>query len=162
MRKTLALMSFGLLAATTLPLHAAGTVEVTYVEPEKFVDIGFGSVDRDITLRHMTAVFQEFAAKLPDGQTLKFEVTNINLAGELRPGHGRDLRVLTGRADWPEIELRYMLVSDGRTLKSGQAKIYDIAYQSNAVFVDRVGTNLPYERHMLRKWFAATFPVPQP
>jgi len=157
MRKTLALMSFGLLAATALPLHAAGTVEITYVEPEKFSDIGFGSVDRDITLRQMTAVLQEFAAKLPDGQTLKLEVTNINLAGEMRPGHGREVRVLRGMADWPEINLRYTLQAGGSTLKSGDAKIYDLAYQQGASSINNVGTNLPYERRMLREWFAKTF-----
>ena len=158
MRKTLALMSFGLLAATALPLHAAGTVEITYVEPEKFSDIGFGTVDRDITLRQMTAVLQEFATKLPDGQTLKLEVTNINLAGEMRPGHGREVRVLRGMADWPEVNLRYALVAGGSTLKSGEAKIYDLAYQQGASSINSVGTNLPYERRMLREWFAKTFP----
>jgi Protein of unknown function (DUF3016) len=157
MRKTLSLLSGGLLAATALPLHAAGTVEVSYIEPEKFTDVGFGATDRERTLREMTAVLQAFAAKLPDGQTLKFEVTNINLAGELRPGRGSDLRVMRGMADWPEINLRYTLQAGTRTLKSGEARIYDIAYQTNLPFVDNVGTNLPYERHMLRKWFTKTF-----
>jgi hypothetical protein len=60
-------------------------------------------------------------------------------------------------ADWPEINLRYTLQAGGSTLKSGEAKIYDIAYQTNLPFVDQVGTNLPYERHMLRKWFTKTF-----
>lgn len=161
MRNTLALLSFGLLAAAS-PLHAVGTVEVTYVEPEKFMDIGFGSVDRQSVLSDMTAVLKQLGEKLPDGQTLKLEVTNINLAGELRPGAGRELRVMTGRADWPEINLRYTLQAGSQTIKSGEAKIYDIGYQTNATFVDRIGTNLPYERHMLRKWFAANFAAAQP
>jgi hypothetical protein len=157
-RKTLALMSFGLLAATALPLHAAGTVEVTYIEPDKFSDVGFGTMDRERTLREMTALLQALAAKLPDGQTLKFEVTDIDLAGELRPGRGsNDLRVLRGMADWPQIKLRYTLLAGASTLKSGEARIYDIGYQSSMPLMDSVGTNLPYERHMLRKWFAKTF-----
>ena len=157
MRKTLALVSFGLLAAAAMPLHAAGTVEVTYVEPEKFSDIGFGTVDRDITLRQVTALLQEFATKLPDGQTLKLEITNINLAGEIRHGHGRDVRVLRGMADWPEVSLRYTLQEGSRTIKSGDAKIYDMAYQQSSTSLNTVGTNLPYERRMLREWFAKTF-----
>lgn len=162
MRKILTLLSFSLLAAAP-SLHAAGRVEVTYVEPEKFMDIGFGSVDRKIALDEMTAILTRLGEKLPDGQTLKLEVTHINLAGEVRPGAGRDIRVMTGTADWPEVALRYTLQAGGQTLKGGEAKVYDIAYLTNATFVDRVGTNLPYERHMLRKWFAATFGnAPQP
>ena len=151
MRKTLALLSFGLLAASATTLHAAGTVEVTYVEPDKFTDIGFGSVDRERVLRQMTLVLEEFAAKLPDGQTLKFEVTNIDLAGEQRPGRSQDIRVLRGMADWPQVKLRYTLTAGNSTLKSGEANIYDMGYQYGTV--DAVGTNLPYERRMLRKWF---------
>ena len=127
MRKTLALMSFGLLAATALPLHAAGTVEITYVEPEKFSDIGFGTVDRDITLRQVTALLQEFATKLPDGQTLKLEITNINLAGEIRHGHGRDVRVLRGMADWPEVSLRYTLQEGSRRWGNMEVITWDYA-----------------------------------
>ncbi len=163
MPKTLALVASGLLAACALPLQAAGTVEVNYVEPEKFTDIGFGTVDRERVLSDMSAVLKALGTRLPDGQTLKLEVTNINLAGELRPGAGRDLRIVSGRTDWPEVTLRYTLRAGNDTLKSGEAKIYDLAYFERANFIDRVGTNLPFERQMLRKWFAATFgPTPQP
>ncbi len=161
MDKSLIIVSIAALLAGTLPAHAAGKVEVSYVEPEKFTDVGFGTVDREHTLRDMTAVLEAFAARLPDGQTLRFEVTNINLAGELRPHRGNDVRVLTGTTDWPEVKLRYTLQAGGATLKSGEARIYDIAYQLNSDFINKVGTNLPYERHMLRKWFTETF-VPAP
>ena len=163
MSKTLALFASGLLAATVLPLHAAGTVEVSYVEPEKFSDIGFGTVDRERVLGEMTSLLKALGAKLPDGQTLKLEITNINLAGELKPAAGRELRIVTGRTDWPEVSLRYTLRAGNDTLKSGEAKVYDLAYFERVNFVDRVGTNLPFERQMMRKWFAETFlPAPQP
>jgi Protein of unknown function (DUF3016) len=157
----LATLASAAMLATTPPVLAAGTVEVRYIEPQKFTDVGFGTVDRERTLSDMTAVLQAFAAKLPDGQTLTFEVTDINLAGEWRPHRGNYVRVLSGTTDWPEIKLRYTLQAGGTTLKSGEARVYDIAYQLNSNFVDKVGTNLPYERHMLRKWFNETFaPAP--
>ncbi|MBL8305367.1 MAG: DUF3016 domain-containing protein [Rubrivivax sp.] len=163
MPKTLALVASGLLAVCALPLQAAGTVEVSYIEPEKFTDIGFGTVDRERVLSDMSEVLKALGAQLPDGQTLKLEITNINLAGELRPGAGRDLRIITGRTDWPEVSLRYTLRAGNNTLKSGEAKVYDLAYFERVNFINRVGTNLPFERHMLRKWFAATFlPESQP
>lgn len=134
--------------------HAAGKVEVSYIEPDKFTDIGWGSVDREAVLRQMTVVLEEFAARLPDGQTLKLEVTNIDLAGEQRPGFGKEVRVLRGMADWPQVKLRYTLLAGNDTVKSGEANIYDLGYQYGPV--NKVGTNLPYERRMLRKWFAET------
>jgi hypothetical protein len=145
------------LALTALlagPAHAAGKVEVSYVEPDKFADIGWGSVDRERVLRQMTLVLEEFAARLPDGQTLKLEVTDIDLAGEQRPSRGQDIRVLRGMADWPQVKMRYTLRAGDTTLKSGEANIYDMGYLYGAV--DNVGTNLPHERRMLRKWFAET------
>jgi hypothetical protein len=161
MHKSLLSVSVSLVFAYALPAHAAGKVEVSYVEPEKFTDVGFGSVERERTLRDMSAVLEALGDKLPDGQTLKLTVTNINLAGEWRPHRGQDLRVMNGRTDWPEVNLRYTLQAGDATLKSGEAKIYDMAYQLNAGFVNRIGTNLPYERHMLRKWFTETIaPAP--
>jgi hypothetical protein len=132
--------------------HAAGKVEVSYVEPDKFADLGWGTMDRERALQQMTRVLEEFAARLPDGQTLKFEVTDIDLAGEQRPGRAQDLRVLRGMADWPVVSFRYTLLAGNSTVKSGEAKVYDMAYQHGTI--DSVGTNLPYERRMLRKWFA--------
>lgn len=149
-----ALFALPLLAALAGPAAAEGKVEVSYVEPERFADIGWGNVDRERVLRQMTSMLEELAARLPDGQTLKLEVTDIDLAGEQRPGRAQDVRVLRGMADWPQIKLRYTLLAGSATLQSGEANIYDMAYQYGVV--DSVGTNLPYERRMMRKWFAET------
>ncbi len=150
-------LTLAALMTSAFAAHAAGTVEVRYVEPEKFTDVGFGTLERGRTLSDMTTVLQSLGAKLPDGQTLTLEVTDINLAGELRPTRNGDVRVLRGTTDWPEVSLRYTLQAGTNTLKSGEARVKDIAYLKNANSVDKIGTNLPHERHMLRKWFAETF-----
>lgn len=143
-----------LTAALAGPACAAGKVEVTYFEPDKFSDIGFGAFDRERTLRQMTMLLEAFATKLPDGQTLKIEVTDIDLAGEQRQGRAQNLRILRGMADWPRVKLRYTLLAGSGTVSSGEADVYDLGYQYSAV--NAIGTNLPYERRMLRKWFNQT------
>ena len=156
MKAAVALLSSlmsGLLAATVLPLHAAGTVEVSYVEPEKFSDIGFGTVDRERVLGEMTSLLKALGAKLPDGQTLKVEVLDVDLAGRLQPRRGDEIRVLNGRADWPRIKLRWTLSAGDRTLKSGEDDLADMAYLQTFGGLDR-SLSLPYEGRMLERWFA--------
>jgi Protein of unknown function (DUF3016) len=144
----------GALAAQAVAAQAAGTIELKWVEPEKFADIGFSAVDREMALQALGEHINRLSRQLPDGQTLKIEVTDLNLAGEMHPDRARDLRVLRGRADWPTMELRYTLQADGRTLKSGQARLADMNYQFTA-------RNDPYgyEKRMIDTWFRTEFKI---
>ncbi len=151
------------LAAAALPAQAAGVVEVSYVKPENFADVGFGAYERERTLKDMTEMLQSFGKRLPDGRTLKLEVTDINLAGEIRHGRNGDIRVLRGRADWPEVALRYTLNEGATTLKSGEARIHDMTYLDHARRADVESSGpLGNERFMLRKWFDETFGAAAP
>lgn len=147
-----------LVVAAALPARAAGKVEVSYIQPENFADVGFGVYERERTLKDMTALLQELGRNLPEGQTLKLEVTNINLAGEIRHLRMGDLRVMRGMADWPEVTLRYTLSEGGTTLKTGEARIHDMAYLDHASRSAMEASGpLGNERYMLRKWFGETF-----
>jgi hypothetical protein len=160
MRKTLPLVPAAALAALlclAAPAHAAGTVEVKYMEPQKFTDVGFGAFERERTLKDMTAVLQQLGKQLADGQVLQLEVTDIDLAGEVKfTSHG-DLRVMKGRADWPRIKMRYTLVAGGTTLQSGEAEVSDMAYLTATPPSFTLQGPLAYEQHMLRRWMAETF-----
>lgn len=136
--------------------QAAGKVELNWVEPEKFSDIGFGHADRNAALQALGDHITRLGRQLPDGQTLKIEVTDVNLAGETRFAPARDLRVLRGRADWPTMQLRYTLVADGRELRAGQARLADMNY----LFTTR-NDDYGYEKRMIDNWFRAEF-APQP
>ncbi len=150
----------GLAALAAAPLtaaHAAGTVEVSYVKPQAFADIGLGQIDRDRTLVELDRVFQALAAKLPDGRTLKLVVTDVDLAGELEFGGWRpDLRVVRGRADWPRMTLDYSLLQDGRVLQAGVARLSDPGYTFGLQTI-RQDEPLRYERRMIDQWFDKTF-----
>jgi Protein of unknown function (DUF3016) len=140
-------------AAGTL---AAGKVDLKWVEPEKFSDVGFGTAERQTTLQALAEHIERLGHRLPDGQTLKIEVTDVDLAGDTRFHSGRDVRVLRGRADWPSMQLRYALQADGRELKSGQARLADMNYLFNTRH-DAFG----YEKRMIDNWFRAEI-APQP
>jgi Protein of unknown function (DUF3016) len=138
--------------------QAAGTVQVSFVQPEKFADVRDASMRSEDHLANLQRHLEQVGARYtPDGQTLKIEVLDVDLAGEPKPGaRPHDLRVLRGRADWPRMELRYTLEAPGAAPRTGKATVSDMAY------LQRTPTRftsepLPYERRMLEDWFKAEF-----
>jgi hypothetical protein len=151
----LLLLSTGLAAGSAL----GATVEVTFVEQDKFSDAGFAQHEREANLKVLAAHLQQLGQRsLLAGQTLKVTVTDVDLAGRVVPGSVRDLRVLNGGADWPRIELRYTLQAGSQTLTSGEERVSDMNYLMHASY-PRVGEPLAHEKRMLDTWFAARFPA---
>lgn len=143
------------------PSGAAGSAQVSYVQPDRFTDVGFGSVERDHTLQSLTQYFDTLGKRLPDGQTLRVEVLDVDLAGEIWPRSAHQVRVLRGRADWPHMSLRYTLLQGDRTLKAGEARLADMAYLFNQQRLSRYG-DLPFEKRMLDRWFQQEIAPPAP
>lgn len=138
--------------------HAAGTVQVSFVKPENFADIRDRTYSREQNLKALEQVLTEVAAPhVADGQTLKVEVLDVDLAGEVRPGaRAYDVRVMRGRADWPRITLRWSLEGAGHAPKSGEAVVQDMAYLQRLP-PKMADTALVYERRMLDEWFKQQF-----
>ena len=141
-----------LAALAPAPAVAAGRVEVSFVEPEQFADVGWGSIDRERNLQVLEQHFQGLARRLPDAQTLRVEVLDVDLAGEPRPGAIHDWRILRGGADWPRITLRYVLDEGGRVLASGEERVSDMNYLFGRSPGSEYGP-LPYERRLIEHWF---------
>lgn len=144
------------LAAVLLAAAASASAgaTVTFVQPEKFTDVPFTTWEREQVLKDLQAHFDKLAAKLPAGQQLKVEVTDIDLAGETWPNRfqGRDIRIMKGGADWPRISLSYTITEGDQVVKSGQDNLADMAYQFN---MTRYGGDdaLRYEKRLLDDWF---------
>ncbi len=153
-----------LVALATAPAaHAAGQVQVKWIDPDKFADAGRGAFERERTLDALAEHLKGLGRQLPDGQTLSIEVTDLELAGELEP-FGRfhqDVRVLRGRADWPRISLRYSLTDGTRTLARGDADLSDPNYLYRSLRSTRTGA-LAYEKRMLDDWVATLVAAPKP
>jgi hypothetical protein len=153
-----ALVSLVLVAAGSSVL-AAGTVQVAYVQPEKFADIGYAPRDREDTLQELTKHFELLASRhLEDGQKLNVEVLDVDLAGTVQPSTraGQDLRVFRDSADWPRIQLRYTLETAGKPARSGEQKLSDLNYMR---YLGGPGSRPPLqaEKRMLDEWFTAQF-----
>lgn len=143
------------MAAVPLLAQAAGQVDVRWLEPQTYTDAGRTEAERERVTQALGAHLSQLARGLPDGQTLQIEVTDLNLAGELSPFSWRDMRVLRGSADWPQMALRYTLKAAGQTVKSGQARLSDLDYSFT-----RRSDDLGYEKRMIDRWFKEAFGTP--
>ena len=154
MRRTLALIT--LLAA---PVAAtAGTVEVRFIDPDKFTDARDDAHRREDVLKTLEERFKQLGQnKLPASQTLQVDVLDVDLAGDAFPRTSlRETRVLRGRADWPRMHLRYTLREGDKVIKSGDDHLADMNYLMGSLRASQDGS-LPYEKRMLDQWFDARF-----
>lgn len=155
-RSLAAVLSVGL-ALSAGPASAA--VEVRFVGVEKYSDVGeFEHLrSRDEALHAIKAHLTALGDKYLPGKEFVVEVTDVDLAGAVEPVGRRMemLRVLrsTGR---PAMELRYVLRESGREVRSGQARLSDLAYQHG---FNRYSESDPmrYEKRMIDEWFGAEF-----
>jgi len=138
----------------------AGHVEVSYLEPDHFNDIGLTPRDRDDAMASLSAYLQSLAAQLPDGQTLKLQFTDIALAGRQSPFRLDGVRVMRGGADWPRLTFHYTLHSGEHRLADGEVELSDMNYLADASFLDPRLGSFGFEKHLLQRWFATTFKAP--
>jgi Protein of unknown function (DUF3016) len=144
--------------------HAAGTVKVSFIEPDKFVDAGNRRSDTPATLKALEQHFHTLGQRyLPDGQTLTIEVLDVDLAGSVRfaPSTGTEVRVYKGNADWPRIKLRYTLDAPGQEPRRGEELLKNLSYEQKTARYSN-SESFRYEKQMLDQWFKARFAPKQP
>ena len=151
-----------LLVSILLPAAAAamaGTVEVSFVTGAVYTDAGSTRWDEDANLKALASHLQGLGQRLlPANQALKVEVLDVDLAGTVHPARhgGGDLRVLRGNTDYPRIQLKYTLETDGAAQRSGTEWITDMDY-AHGVPRRRDSEPLYYEKRMLDRWFKDRF-----
>jgi len=110
-----------------------------------------------VRCKELSEYFGKLGEKLPEGQDLALEVTDIDLAGREYPNmrSGRELRVLQGTADWPIMNLRYTLSQNGQVRKTGDARLSDMNYMQR---INRFSDSdsLRAEKRMIEEWFNET------
>lgn len=142
------------LALLCAGLAQAATVEVEFVQPEKFADIGTGKDAKeamDAMARHLKSLGEK---GLPAQQLLQIRITDVDLAGAMPQVNPRtdDIRVMGRGADWPRISLSYRLSDGGKVLAEGEDKLSDMSYLDRKSTV-RPDDPVPYENRMLTTWF---------
>lgn len=133
-------------------------VSVAFHAPETYVDarqFGSAATGADAAvLRRIRAHLERLGARLlAPGQHLSVEVLQIDLAGmRLGAGSPEGVRIVTA-ADWPRLELRYVLTEGGAPRLAGTETVAD------PDFLRRGGPyaagSLRYELRMLEAWFRA-------
>ncbi|MEC5216465.1 hypothetical protein RCH09_001417 [Actimicrobium sp. GrIS 1.19] len=146
----------GALAALLLAGIAHADVNVTYIKPEQIADARLN--DRERVLKDIRDHFISLGTRLPPGQTLNVDITDLNVAGHFVTSRRNPttVRVLNGRADWPTMQLRYRLEANGQVVSSGEDALSNMDYlhRYNAY---RPSDNLRYEKQMIDEWFARRF-----
>jgi len=150
------------LALAGTPPALAGEAHVRFVAPERYTDASLNGdrrVDAEApALRELAAHIGRLAgSRLPEGQVLELEVTDVDLAGRYEPwrSESRDVRIVTG-ATWPRIAVRYSLRAGDRVLRSGEEVVADQAFDFRPGRI-RSGDRLFAEKAMLDDWFEARF-----
>lgn len=135
-------------------------VQVSFEKPDDFSDLPFSTREREQVLAGLAEHFQWLGKGLRPGQDLKIEITDVDLAGreDLARRGAFDVRVMTGRTDWPRLRLRYELAQNGKVIASGNAALSDMSYLQR---INRYSSNdsLRYEKQMIDDWFKDTFGV---
>ena len=149
-----------LLAAAALaaaPSYA--TVDVTYVNPEKYTDAYNQRWEQqsnlDALAQHMKRVGDRYIAP---NDKLTIEVLDLDLAGWARFG-GRapnEVRTVRGAADFPKIHVRYTLQTASGT-QTGEADLSDLGYQNHGLTIKGASEPLYYEKRMIEDWMRSTF-----
>ena len=138
----------------------AGTVEVKWTDPDSYRDIRSGTQHpkhfRKNTFNVLEKHLAKLADKLPQGQILKIDVTDVDLAGEIFYGNSHQLRVVK-EANFPRMVFSYQLINADKTLAtSGAADIKDmnfLQFNSPAYRNKALGN----EKRLLDDWFKETF-----
>jgi hypothetical protein len=143
-------------ALIALPLHA--TVTVSYGDPDLFTDAGDRNSDpRKVMLtleRHLKDLGDRY---LPAQSNLKIEVLDLDRAGRPYMNQPTEIRIITGKADPPCIELSYTLEIDNKALPSRRERVCDPDYLRPLEPQYDEHDPLVYEKRMLEQWFRQRF-----
>ncbi|MET3105384.1 hypothetical protein AAKU58_000193 [Oxalobacteraceae bacterium GrIS 1.18] len=142
----------------TVPAFAAD-VSVKWQDPAKFTDIDPADQDKDKFEAHLFKsfdnIFAELARELPENYHWQITVTDLDLAGEVRPRpNGQPLRKIESGYR-PAITFEYKLMDSKNVLvKQDTVDLKDPTFLSRSPQLLGVNTKpFPYEEYMIRQWF---------
>lgn len=145
----------------------AASSEVDWVKPEDYSDIRPANENRSRfhkrIFERLDEHFSELAAKLPADQTLKVQVHNLDLAGDVRYMMGPNNSTIRVVKDiyFPKMRFSYQLVDKNDSeVTSGEADIKDMSFNTgirNSSSTD----SFYYEKEMISDWFKKTFLQPK-
>ena len=160
-----ALLKVALLAATVVPGIAAAhpSVEVRFADPTHFTDLRYTTSDDERDAARLADYLRIYLerrapAHLPQGKRLDVTITDVDMAGELRPS-SRSIymlrRVVRGVYP-PRVDLEFRLVNaDGTVEREGRRELRNSAFLTSR-FAQR-HTPLAHEEALLERWLRTEF-----
>jgi hypothetical protein len=138
----------------------AADVKVTWTEPGKYRDIYPGNQGRkrfqESTFKELEKHLLKLAKALPESQTLKIDVTDVDLAGDVHASRMRDIRVIK-EIYFPRIKFSYKLINEEQAIiQSGDVNIKDMNFMMGISSRYR-NKSLGYEIKLLDDWFKDQF-----
>ena len=133
-----------------------GNVSVTWQSPGHYRDVeSSGEIQSRFQKRLFKDLTQDLSKQatkvLKNDQKLNMTVTDVDLAGDVRPsfGAGSDIRVVKDIYP-PRFKFTYSVVQNGKTVAEGKENITDLG------FLDRIQPAFErpfkYETHLLNNW----------
>ena len=143
-----------------VPNAFAATSEVTWTDYKSYRDIDSGNDGRkqfrERTFKDLEKHFAKLAEMLPAGQTLKIDVTDVDLAGDTHHGGVNRTRIVKEIYS-PRMNFSYQVLdADGTVIKSDDVVVKDMNFMSGSSLKYR-NKSLGYEKKMLDEWFNETF-----
>jgi hypothetical protein len=136
----------------------AGDAKLKWENLDNFSDISPGYELKDAfrqrLMKEFGLVFSNFAKKLPDGYQLDVTVSDVDLAGDVRPSmsSANHIRFMT-TIYWPRMKFNYELRNDKNALISaGNEELRDMDYLARAR-IPSGATSFEYEEKMILDWF---------
>lgn len=144
-------------APRSLPVD--GSVDVRWTDPAQFSDIRYSSNRREAERGDWVADLAEYVReraqkRLPAGERLEVEITDIRRAGTYEPWHGPNLQDVRIMRDMypPRMELRFQrLAADGSVIDAGERKLVDGAFMMRSSIAG-ASDPLRFEKTMIDRW----------
>lgn len=161
MKNLFTILAITIFSVLLSPKSNAADLEVKWTNPDKYRDIRAGQESRksfkDRTFKSFEKHFTKLAAKLPEDQLLKIEVTDVDLAGDTRFDTISQIRVIT-ELYFPRMKFSYQLINADKSVNtSGEADLKDMSFMNGGRLLRYRNESLSYEKKMLDDWFNETF-----
>lgn len=146
-----------ILASPPVLSASRATVEVQYVQPDRFTDFNIYGRGAQWSASYFATQISDdlrpsLQRKVPGGKlTLRF--TDIDLAGHYPSRGGSNVRVVRGAIRPARMSFAFVLEdSSGRTVASGSTRITDTSSPSSLAHHPKRSQALYYENRMLERW----------
>ena len=148
-------------------LPADGSVDVRWSDPTQFAEIRYSGNQREAERGDWVVQLAEYMReraekRLPAGERLEVEITDIRRAGTYEPWRSptmQDVRIMRDTYP-PRMTLRFRrLAPDGAVIEEGERKLVDGAYLMRSQMLSNTDP-LRYEKTMIDRWVRDELPTP--